>query len=229
MNRLTDGSRAVEIERRPGVTGLRLSSPILSLDVLDELSSTLDTLASEDAPAPVVLSSAHPSVFLAGAHLGEIAALDVASCRRYADRGRRAIRHLEDHPAPTVAAVDGSCSGGGFDLVLACDAIVAGPGASFGHPGIRRGLVTGWSGTTRLPSVLGAATARAALLEGRHLGGVSLSGYGADHGVVDDPLATAIETARRLASLNPVRWRLWRALRGPGFIDRFHAFVVHKL
>jgi hypothetical protein len=44
-----------------------------------------------------------------------------------------------------------------------------------------------------------------------------------------DVLATAIETARQLASLDPTRRRLWRALRGPGFIDRFHASVVHKL
>jgi hypothetical protein len=44
-----------------------------------------------------------------------------------------------------------------------------------------------------------------------------------------DVLATAIEIARRLACLDPTRRRLWRALRGPGFIDRFHAFVVHKL
>jgi enoyl-CoA hydratase/carnithine racemase len=229
MDRSAKGTSAIGIERLPGVTVLEFASPILSLDVLDGLSLTLETLAAENAPVPLVLCSAHPSVFLAGAHLAEIANLDASSSGPYARRGRRAIRNLEKHPAPTVAAINGSCSGGGFDLVLACDALIAGPGARFSHPGIRRGLVTGWSGTTRLPSALGSATARAALLETRELDPVFLSFHGAIHQTGEDPLATATEKALQMASLDPSRCRLWRALRGPGFIDRFHAFVVHKL
>ena len=229
MDRSADSFVGIEIERQPGVSVVTFSSPILSLDVLDGLSLTLETLAAENAPVPLVLCSAHPSVFLAGAHLAEIANLDASSSGPYARRGRRAIRNLEKHPAPTVAAINGSCSGGGFDLVLACDALIAGPGARFSHPGIRRGLVTGWSGTTRLPSALGSATARAALLETRELDPVFLSFHGAIHQTAEDPLATATEKALQMASLDPSRCRLWRALRGPGFIDRFHAFVVHKL
>jgi len=229
MDRIADATNAIGIERLPGVTVLEFASPILSLDVLDRLSSTLVALAAEKAHDPLVLCSAHPSVFLAGAHLAEIANLDASSSGPYAQRGRSAIRHLENHPAPTIAAINGSCSGGGFDLVLACDALIAGPDARFSHPGIRRGLVTGWSGTTHLPSTLGSATARAALLETRELDPVSLSIHGAILRTADDPRATAIASARQMASLDPARCRLWRALRGPGFIDRFHAFVVHKL
>ncbi len=229
MDRSADSFVGIEIERQPGVSVVTFSSPILSLDVLDGLSLTLETLAAENAPVPLVLCSAHPSVFLAGAHLTEIANLDASASGPYARHGRRAIRNLEKHPAPTVASINGSCFGGGFDLVLACDALIAGPGARFSHPGIRRGLVTGWSGTTRLPSALGSATARAALLETRELDPVSLSFHGAIHQTAEDPLATATGKALQMASLDPSRCRLWRALRGPGFIDRFHAFVVHKL
>jgi enoyl-CoA hydratase/carnithine racemase len=227
--RTADGNRAIGAERRSDVTVLCFSSPVLSLEVLDELASRFEALAEKDPRSPVVLRSAHPSIFLAGAHLAEIAALDATSCKPYADRGRRAVERLENHPAPTVAAVNGSCSGGGFDFVLACDAIVASPGASFGHPGIRRGLVTGWSGSACLPFLLGSATARATLLEPRNLDAPCLSSCAAVHRIADNPLEAAIETARRLASLDPVRWQLWRALKGPGFIDRFHASVVHKL
>jgi enoyl-CoA hydratase/carnithine racemase len=224
-----DPDRPIGIERQSGVLVLEFASPILSLDILDRLTSILEALAKDGAHDPLVLCSAHPSVFLAGAHLAEIANLDASSSQPYAQRGRQAVRHLENHPAPTVAAINGSCSGGGFDLVLACDAMVAGPGARFSHPGIQRGLVTGWSGSTRLPSALGSATARAAMIEARELEPGSLRAHGAIVQTAEDPVATAIETARRLASLDPARSRLWRALRGPGFIDRFHAFVVHKL
>jgi enoyl-CoA hydratase/carnithine racemase len=229
VDRPTDGTHAIEVERLPGVSVLELASPILSLDALDRLSSTLVALAAQEAHHPLVLCSAHPSVFLAGAHLAEIANLDVLASGSYARRGRRAIRHLENHPAPTIAAINGSCSGGGFDLVLACDVLITGPGARFSHPGIRRGLVTGWSGTTFLPSALGGTTARAALLATRELENTSLSIHGAAFQTKEDPLAIAIESARQMATLDPSRCRLWRALRGPGFIDRFNAFVVHKL
>ena len=229
VDRQTNGIDAVEIDRQRGVTVLSFSSPVLSLEVLDKLCSTLEALAAKRPNRPLVLRSTHPSVFLAGAHLAEIANLDASSSGPYAQRGRRAIRRIEDFPAPTVAAVDGSCAGGGFDLVLACDALIAGPGARFRHPGIRRGLVTGWSGTTRLPSELGHANANATLLETRELDRASFSNRGAVLPAAEDTLANAIETARRLASLDPARWHLWRALRGPRFIDRFHASVVNKL
>jgi len=229
MDRSADGTSEVGIQRLPGVTVLEFASPILSLQVLDGFSSTLESLATDSAPDPLVLCSAHPSVFLAGAHLAEISNLDASSSGPYAQRGRRAVRALEKHPAPTVAAINGSCSGGGFDLVLACDALITGPAARFSHPGVRRGLVTGWSGTTRLPSALGSATARAALLETRELDSVTLSFHGAILGTAEDTLAAATKKALQLASLDPMRYRLWRSLRGPGFIDRFHAFVVHKL
>lgn len=226
---MNSGHRLIEVESRRGTTVLAFLSPILSVEVLDELYSTLESLAEESGGDPLVLGSAHPSVFLAGAHLAEIAVLDTESSAPYARGGRRVIERLEDYPAPTVAAINGSCSGGGFDLALACDALITGPNARFTHPGIRRGLVTGWSGTTRLASALGSAKARAALLETRDLDADSLSTHGAVQRVAEDPFAIAIETARRLAALNPARRRLWRALRGPGFIDRFHASVVHKL
>ena len=225
----TEHESSIGIDRRSGVTLLCFSSPFLSLEVLDDLTAILEALAESDPRSPVVFRSNHPSVFLAGAHLAEIATLDVPSCRLYADRGRRAVQLVESHPGPSVAAVNGSCSGGGFDLVLACDAIVASPGASFSHPGVRRGLVTGWTGSARLPSFLGNTMARAALLEARRLDAASLANLGAIDRIADGPIEIAIETALRMASLDPLRWELWRALKRPGFIDRFHASVVHKL
>jgi len=224
-----DGQPSIAIDRRSGVDVVCFASPFLSLRVLDELASTFEALADRDPGSPVVIRSAHPSVFLAGAHLAEIATLDRVSCEPYAERGRRVVRLVETHPAPTVAAVKGSCSGGGFDLVLACDAIIASPNASFAHPGIRRGLVTGWTGSTHLPSRLGSTAARAAVLEPRTLDASSLAGCSAVARVADEPVDVAIETALRMASLEPLRWELWRTLKRPGFIDRFHASVVHKL
>jgi len=211
-----------------GVTTIVLGTPILARRVLEEVTAVLDELELESAPPPLVLASAHPTIFLAGADLREIEALDPASCGAYAALGRGVADRMSRYPAPVLAAVDGSCSGGGFDLILACDAVVASPRATFGHPGVRRGLVTGWGGTTRLDRALGAASTRRALLEGADLDPFELRRLGVVAAVVEDPRVEAADAARRIARLHPSRLRLWRLLRDSVFVDRFRAFVVEK-
>jgi len=206
-----------------------LTSPILSREVLTDFRDALDRLARENAHSPVVITSDHPTIFLAGAHLGEIAELNSRSCVAYARLGRSVAHRLETHPAPVIASVHGSCSGGGFDLVMACDVVIASPAASFAHPGVRRGLVTGWGGTFRLSGPLSPGSMRQTLLEGATLNAEWMKELGVIREIVDDPLAEAHATARELVRIHPSRLGDWRRLRGPSFVDRFRAFVVEKL
>ena len=203
----------VELASRRGCTNLSFSSPVVTVATLRELAMRLDHLAAESAPRPLVVTSSHPQIHLAGADLAEIATLDPHSCVAYAQLGRVVVMSLESYPAPTVAAVDGSCSGGGFDLVLACDAIIASPDASFSHPGVKRGLVTGWGGTSGLPPRLGRNAARGALLEGGRLALPGLIEAGVVHAVTQDPVADAYDCASRLAGLHGSRLQVWRWLR----------------
>lgn len=229
MTRDLTGGTALRKESIAGTDHVVFTSPILSVRVLASLVETVTRLAARPEARPLILSSDHPTVFLAGADLREIAALDPASCVRYAECGRAVVNLLERHPAPTVAAVAGSCSGGGFDIVMACDSIIAGPDATFEHPGVRRGLVTGWSGTTAAPAVFGASFARALLIEGRRLDSEAARSLGLVSRICSEPLRGATEKALELARLNPSRMRYWRQLRGGRFVDRFRASVVHKL
>ncbi|HSO24152.1 MAG TPA: enoyl-CoA hydratase/isomerase family protein [Chondromyces sp.] len=223
-----DAPPAVRLETHHGTAALVFGSPILDRETLTGLETCLRRLADEPETRPLVLRSLHPTVFLAGAHLGEIAALDARSCVGYAALGRRVMSLLGAHPAVTVAAVDGSCSGGGFDLVLSCDAIVVGPKASFDHPGVRRGLVTGWTGTTTVRAALGSPLARAAFIGGRPLDAPAAVAAGVALAAADDAAAAAAALALGLAELDPERIELWRRLRGPRFVDRFRASMVHK-
>jgi enoyl-CoA hydratase len=214
--------------RDDGVFTVVLEGPILSRETLAELALVLDRLFATEPVLPVVLASAHPTIFLAGAHLGEIAELDVHSCTAYARLGRSLACRIDDAAAPVVAAVHGSCSGGGLDLVMACDAVVASPGATFSHPGVRRGLVTGWGGTVNVPGALGTAAGRGAFLEGVELDASEMLELGAVRSIAEDPLPEARRVARHLGHLDRSRLRAWRLLRGPNFVDRFRAFVVEK-
>lgn len=219
---------AVELTRDRRTATATLSSPILARHVLHELADALRLLAAEPRPVPVVLASAHPTIFLAGADLSEIAELDPISCVPYSELGRSVARRLASHPAPVVAAVHGSCSGGGFDLVLACDWVVASPAASFSHPGVFRGLVTGWGGTVGVELALGGAQARRALLEGAPLDAAAARDLGVIQEIAEHPRARARAGALRIADLDPSRLASWRLLRGPSFVDRFRIFMVEK-
>lgn len=223
-----DAPPAVRLEKHRGTAALVFGSPILDREALTGLEACLRRLADEPEPRPLVLRSLHRTVFLAGAHLGEIAALDARSCVGYAALGRRVVSLLGAHPAVTVAAVDGSCSGGGFDLVLSCDAIVVGPNASFDHPGVRRGLVTGWTGTTTVRAAVGSSLARTALIGGCPMDASAAVAAGVALAAAGDPAVAAAALALSLAELDPERIELWRRLRGPRFVDRFRASMVHK-
>jgi enoyl-CoA hydratase/carnithine racemase len=207
---------------------LLFESPILTRSLLGELVAALAELGAKPRPRPLVLASAHPTIFLAGAHLGEIAELDAKTCLPYAALGRRAGRSLGTHPAPVVAAVDGSCSGGGFDLVLACDAIIASPRATFRHPGVQRGLVTGWGGTGEIARASSGAAFRRVLIEASTLDATTLAQLGVIRRVHRDPDREARRTAREIAALDPSRLAAWRHLRGSDFVDRFRAFMIEK-
>lgn len=212
------------------VVELRLLVPVLSVGMLRHLGQCLER--ARQAGAPVVISSAHASIFAAGADLAEIAALNVESSGAYAERGRRLMAAISSHPAPVVAAVAGACAGGGVDLALSCDRIIAGPGAWLAHPGVRRGLVTGWGGTAMLPVRLDRSACTRMLLEGSRLDAASLLEAGLAAAVIDDPADDPVEAAAReagrLASMNRSRLSLWRTLRDGRFVDRFRAVVVHK-
>ncbi len=219
---------SVSLIRDDGVATVLLETPILARRVLSEIVATLDALAIEPSPPPLVLASDHPTIFLAGAHLAEIAELDSDSCVAYAELGRTVARRLSAHPAAVVAAVHGSCSGGGFDLVMACDLVIASPKATFSHPGVRRGLVTGWGGTTSIGCAMGASATRRALLEGTAMDAAAMAELGAVLTVTEDPRTEACAAVRKIALLHPSRLSLWRLLRSPNFVDRFRAFVVEK-
>jgi enoyl-CoA hydratase/carnithine racemase len=216
------------IEQGP-VVELALASPILSIDMLEQLSVALDHLSASNQRSPIVISSSHPRIFLAGADLAEIARLSWGTSDGYARLGRSVLDRISRVPAPVVAAVNGTCAGGGFDLVLACDLIVASTTARFGHPGVERGLVTGWGGTSALPEAAGPVIASRAMLAATWLTPEELEVAGTVRAVVGNPRSHALARAALMASIDPRRIELWRALKGRRFVDSFRAFVVHKL
>lgn len=107
-------------------------------------------------------------------------------------------------PKPVVAAINGLCMGGGFELTLACDLRIASPSvAAIGLPETRIGIFPGGGGTQRLPRVVGEAKALEIILRGLTFTGAEAHGIGLVHELAADPLARALEIA--------AEWESWGA------------------
>lgn len=141
----------------------------LSRELLDELAAIVERLAIE-RPRGVVIHSAKPAGFAVGADLHEFAQYEREGTVLAAiENGQRVFERLAQLRLPTVAALHGTCMGGGTELALACRMRVAAddPGTKIGLPEVQLGIHPGWGGSARLPRLVGAPKALAMMLTGR--------------------------------------------------------------
>ena len=179
---------------------------VLSRDVLEALVRRLDEAEADPEVRVVVLASASERAFAAGANIREMAPMGPAEAHVHGGRGQAATRRIERLPLPVIAAVNGVCLGGGCEIALACDFIVASDDASFGQPEINLGVMPGWGGTRRLPRRIGAAAARRWILTGRAVPATEAHQRGLVDQVVarSELLPTALALAEELAAKPPV-------------------------
>jgi enoyl-CoA hydratase/carnithine racemase len=112
-------------------------------------------------------------------------------------------------PAPAIAAVDGAALGGGLELALSCDLVVAGAGATFGQPEVRRGIMPGGGATQLLPRTVGVARAKLLILAGEPIDAATALAWGLVAAVVPagTARARALDLAGRIAANAPLAVR----------------------
>lgn len=142
----------------------------LSPDFVTELLSTIEGLEAERGVRAVVLASNHPKAWVAGADIKAMSKMTALQRSQFAELGHTLMAALERASFVTVAAVNGVCLGGGFELALACDLIYAGPKALWGFPEVTLGLVPGFGGTQRFARSVGMHKALGYILSARRFG-----------------------------------------------------------
>jgi enoyl-CoA hydratase len=215
-------SELVLTERDGRVAVVTLNRPdalnALSDALMVELVETLQELDRDDEVRCIVLAG-NDKAFAAGADIAELArasAIDLYYQRRI--ERWDAIRGLW---TPLVAAVSGYCLGGGCELALACDLIVASESAKFGQPETGVGVIPGAGGTQRLTRAVGKAVAMDVILSGRFLSAQEALAAGLVARVVGDEwLDEAKRVAQEIAAKAPIATRLAkegvdRAFEGP--------------
>jgi 3-hydroxyacyl-CoA dehydrogenase/enoyl-CoA hydratase/3-hydroxybutyryl-CoA epimerase len=165
----------LEIEK-DGLAVLTFDAPgekvnTFSAAVLAELADVLLRLSREPRIRALLVRSGKSDTFIAGADVREFTSVPPADVRTGAERGQSLLEQLANLPYPTVAAVNGACLGGGTEFALACDYRVMSDSkrAQIGLPEVRLGIFPAWGGCTRLPRVVGLASALDLILTGRSL------------------------------------------------------------
>ena len=200
---------AVVLLERPaaGVALLRLNRPerrnALNMAVRENLAAYFAELASDDDVRCVVVTG-DEKAFAAGADVAELAARTPTD-EAFA-KSRAAWSAIERYRRPIIAAVNGFALGGGCELALHCDIIVAGEGAKFGQPEVKLGVMPGAGGTQRFVRAAGKFAAMRWVLTGDPLSAADALRLGLVSEVVPDGevLPHALEIAKRIAALPPL-------------------------
>jgi len=199
-----DGVALVTLQRPEALNAL-------SFDLLDELVAALEALDADPACRAIVITGSGTRAFAAGADIRELAPQSNASLTaggRFAAWDRIAAIGL-----PLIAAVRGFALGGGCELAMACDMIVAAEDATFGQPEILLGVMPGAGGTQRLTRAIGKARAMELVLTGRTMTAAEADAHGLLTTVVPTAATVdaALELAGRIATMPPLAVRAAKA------------------
>lgn len=132
----------------------------LNEQVITELGQALTQISETPSLRVVVLTGAGDRAFVAGADIKQFADMDEPKALEVAKTGQAVLKQIEDLDIPVIAAVNGFALGGGFEIALACDFIIASKEAKLGLPEVGLGLMPGYGGTQRLQRTAGINNAR---------------------------------------------------------------------
>lgn len=193
-----------------GVVTITLNRPeaynALRTQLLSELADVLQQCSDDDSVRAVVVTG-NEKVFAAGADIKEMAALDAVGVLN--DPRVMHWRRIAQFPKPLVAAVNGFALGGGCELVMHADIVIAGDNAQFGQPEINLGIIPGAGGTQRLIRTVGKSMAMQLVLSGEFISAAQARDFGlvSEVTIPERSLERALELARKIATKPPIAVR----------------------
>ena len=206
---------------QPGVTLVRLNRPqalnALNSQLLIELCAALDAAEADDAVRCVVLTGSERA-FAAGADIKEMS--DKSYAQMFvSDFFGSAARRIEGFRKPLIAAVAGFALGGGCELAMLCDFIIAAETAKFGQPEINLGVMPGIGGTQRLPRAVGKAKAMDMALTARMMDAAEAERAGLVSRVVpaDKLIEETLAAAGKIAGQSPLALAMTKELVNAAF------------
>jgi len=181
----------------------------LNRELIENLARVLRDVRHDRTIRVLIVTGAGDRAFVAGADIAAMSQMTAVDGLEFTRLIHRVMQTIEDLPIPVIAAVNGFALGGGLELAMACDLIVASDTARFGQPEINLALIPGAGGTQRLPHRIGHARARALVMTGEMIDAKTALEWGLLNQVVapDQLMPEARKLAEKLLSKSAVALR----------------------
>ena len=150
----------------------------LNPQTMEEIESAVAAVAASADIRCLIVTGAGDKAFIAGADISAMVTMSGFDEKRFAEHGLGVLRKIEQLHVPVIAAVNGYALGGGTELALSCDLILAASTAKFGLPEIKLGIIPGFGGTQRLPRRIGLPRARELIYTGKMIDADTAMRYG---------------------------------------------------
>lgn len=200
-------------EKRGQIAYVTINRPktlnALNCDVLNELIYLIKDINADSDVRVVILTGADRS-FVAGADISQMQKLTTEEGREMTRLGQECMSLIEKTTKPVIAAVNGFALGGGCELAMSCDFIIASEKAKFSQPEVNLGIIPGFGGTQRLPRLIGKNMAKYLIMTGEMLNAQQAYEIGIVQKVVpaDKLLDTATEIAHTIIEKAPIAIRM---------------------
>lgn len=177
----------------------------LNTHMLSELMAEMQR-AESDPNCRVIILTGEGKAFVAGGDIAQMSKMSPSLALEYAKQGHGLMYFMENMSKVVIAAVNGYALGGGSELALACDMVIAGKSAKIGQPEVKLGIIPGFGGTQRLARNVGRNAAKEWILTGDMYSADDAMRIGFVNRVVDDDklMKTAMKMARKVGSNSPV-------------------------
>lgn len=160
----------VTMEIKDGIATVTINRPkqlnALNVATIKDLSDVFDEIKKNDEIKGILLTGSGDKAFVAGADIAQMRNFGVREARDFAERGQTTFSKIEDLPKPVIAVVNGYALGGGLELAMSCDIIIASEKARFGQPEVKLGVIPGFGGTQRLVRRVGMHLAKELIFSG---------------------------------------------------------------
>lgn len=199
----------LKVEQKGAITILTVSAPkslnALNSRMLKEIGDVVEHIDAATTRVLIFTGDGEKS-FVAGADISEMANLNEQEGYAFGKLGARVFRQIETLPIPVIAAVNGFALGGGCELAMACDIRIASSNAKFGQPEVGLGIIPGFSGTYRLPKLVGQGHAKEMIYTGKVIRSDEALAIGLVNAVYEQAelMDKALEMAQKICTNAPI-------------------------
>lgn len=174
--------RTLRVEEDGEVTIVTFHRPdklnAFSPEMMTELNEVLDQVEKDEDTKVLIFTGAGEKAFVVGNDVAQLAALDTLAAYEQMVSGQKTFLRIHEFSKPVIAMVNGYALGGGFELALSCDMIVASESAMFGFPEINLNTIPGWGGTQLAAKKMGLNRAKEMVLTGQYYSAGSCLDFG---------------------------------------------------